>query len=204
MLRVILSTVIFIGLLSLLELAKKPFKTVLEEAVRTIDTVKYRLVNRRKRLEEKDGLMFKEVVRCIKNRQKQRATIIANELSLIRKSIKMVMTLEIALETIKQRLLTARSYGEIASLVSPAVHLTKELQPSLSNLMPEANLEIEESLAELSNLMIESGGLRTEGPGIIMTPEAERIINEAAVIAEKRAKETLPEVPISSVELAEA
>ena len=186
------------------KMPEKPFKELLEEAVKTIDTVKFRLEGRRKRLEEKDRTLFNEVVRSIRRNQKQRATIIANELALIRRSIKMVLTMEIALETIKQRLITAKNFGEIAALISPAIHLAKELQPSLGKLMPEANIEIEESLEELSNLIVESGGIRAEGPYVPLSPEAERIIEEAAAIAEQRAKAKLPEVPIASTELAEA
>lgn len=182
-------------------MADKPFKQMLKEAVRTLDIVRYRLQNRRKRLEDMDRWMFREIVSNLRKQQKDKAKVIANELSLIRKSIKMVMTLEIALETIKQRLITAHDFGEIAALISPAIQLTKELSPNLAKLMPEANLEIEESLTELSNLMVETGGLRAEGPGVIMTPEAEQIINEAAALAEQRAKSRLPEVPVSTSSL---
>lgn len=187
-------------------MANKPFSQVLQEAVKTLDVVNYRLQNHKKRLEEIDKRLFNEVVNSLKKQQKDRAKVVANELSVVRKAIKMVMTLEIALETIKQRLISARDFGEIAALLSPAIRLTKELSPSLARLMPEANLEVERTLSELSNLLVETTGAGIEGPEIIMTPEAEQIINEAGALAELKAKKILPEVPISAspLEAAEA
>ncbi len=172
----------------------KPVKDQVDNAIKMISAVELTLDNQMKKLKEKDSIIFSQVVANLKKGNRPRAKMLANELSVIRRSIKMVSTSHFALNTIKERLITVTDYGEFVSAISPALAITKSIQKDVSMTAPEASNGLSRIASDLNDIITNSGT-----PDIGYSPqageEAEKIIQEAAKLAEQRTMKTLPEVP---------
>jgi len=172
----------------------KPVRDQVDSAIKMISAVELALDNQMKKLKEKDGVIFSQVVANLKKGNKTRAKMLATELSMIRRSIKVVSTSHFALNTIKERLITVTDYGDFVTAISPAIAITKSIQKDVSMTAPEASGGLSRIASDLSDIIASSGT-----PSVDYSPqageEAEKIIQEAAKLAEQRTMKTLPEVP---------
>jgi len=147
-------------------------------------------------LAEKDRYLFNEIVRAKQQGQNARASMLANELSQLRRTRKNIVGSKIVIEAIIQRLETAKEVGEFASTIAPTIAIVSSLRNQLASTMPEALANLNASFQDLSSVMVESGQLSGQVPDIqLVGEEAERIIYEAQLAVEKETKEKFPDVP---------
>ncbi len=173
-----------------------PLKPHIENAIRLIQAQAQRLEFASARLAEKDKTLFSKIVDAFTKHDRQKAVIYANELAEIRKLEKRLLQIKLALETIALRLTTVRDFGDFLHVVTPAISIVKSIQPSVLQIVPEAEKGFTSLGESLYTLVTEAGA--TTGLNVSFetaNEEAMKILNEAAIAAEQKIKEKLPELP---------
>ena len=154
-----------------------------------------------KRFETRDVDIFKRVVKALSERDNARANILATELSEIRKVEKMLTHASIALESISMRLTTVSEIGDLVTILGPAASLLKTVRSDMSTILPEASQELG-NIGNLLSDIVATTNQSAEMPvniGGRTTLEAEEILQEAQLIAEKKLEGQMPEVPSEKV-----
>ncbi len=148
-----------------------------------------------KRFENRDAALFQCVVKALSERDKPRANILASELWEIRKVEKMLMQESLALESVSMRLRTVSEMGDIVSVLAPAASVLNNIRSGMSTVLPEASRELE-SIGSLLGDIVTSSNQSSETPINMGTvnADAQEILQEAELAAEKRLKEQFPEV----------
>uniref|UniRef100_A0A7C3F119 Snf7 family protein n=1 Tax=Candidatus Methanomethylicus mesodigestus TaxID=1867258 RepID=A0A7C3F119_9CREN len=173
-----------------------PLKPRLEQAVRSIQLQMQKLDIANQRFLERDRMMFSKVVDAYSKHDMDHAKIYANELAEIRKMSKMMIQARMALEQIVMRLSTVTELGDIVVTLAPAMGVIKNVKAGISQLLPEAERELGDISTMLSGILVDagqSGGLSLNFESA--NEDAQKILGEAAVVAEQRVKEKFPELP---------
>ena len=173
-----------------------PLKSQIEQANRQIRVLISQLDGTVNRIKQRDSTIFKNVVSSLAKHDTQHAAVYANELSEVRKMGKMVTQAQLALEQISLRLGTITDMGEIANTLAPAVSVIRNMKDGLSNALPDADREISEISGLLSSVLVDastSGGISLNFDAA--NEDAQRVLEEAAAVAEQRMKDSFPEIP---------
>ena len=138
---------------------------------------------------------------ALKKNNKEKAAICATEIAEVRKLVKFLYNVQLAIERVILRLETIRELGDIVADLKPALRLLQGVSQELFQLLPDVSSElntvnetIQETLhaAKIStdeNLI--PVGKKTEG--------GEEILKEVACFMEQKLAETLPEPPIAAL-----
>jgi division protein CdvB (Snf7/Vps24/ESCRT-III family) len=173
-----------------------PLKPRLDMAARRIELQINKLDQTSERFGQRDKSIFARIVDAYSKHDMEHAKVFANELAEIRKMEKMIMNARLALEQIVIRLRTITELGDALTTLAPAVGVLKSVRAGLSSFMPEADHELGEIGDLLSGIIMEAG--QTTGLTInfeAANEDAQKILTEAAAVAEQRIKEKLPELP---------
>ena len=173
-----------------------PLKSQIEQANRQIRILISQLDTSVGRIKQRDSTIFKGVVTSLAKHDTQHAAVYANELSEVRKMGQMVTQAQLALEQISLRLGTITDLGEIATTLAPAVSVIKNMKEGLRMAIPEADKEMGEISGLLSSILIDASA--TAGISLnfdAANEDAQKVLEEAAVVAEQRMKESFPEIP---------
>ncbi len=163
---------------------------------RRIDTQTQTLNGAIKRFENRDTALFTCVVKAISDRDKARANILASELWEIRKVEKMLTHASLALESVSMRLNTVSEVGDLVAILAPAAGVLNNIRSGMSTVLPEASQELE-SIGNLLSDIVTSTNQSSETPvniGTTANADAEKILMEAELEAEKRLRDQFPEV----------
>jgi division protein CdvB (Snf7/Vps24/ESCRT-III family) len=125
-----------------------------------------------------------------------RANVFANELAEVRKMEKMIMHARLALEQIVLRLKTVSELGDVVSTLAPAVGVLRTVRTGMASIFPEAERELGQIGNLLNGIIIDAG----QSTGLTINFEnanedAQKILTEAASVAEQRIKEKFPDLP---------
>jgi len=173
-----------------------PLKPQIEQANRQIRILISQLDSAVSRIKQRDSTIFKKVVASLAQHDAQHAAVYANELAEVRKMGKMVTQAQLAMEQISLRLGTITDLGEIASTLAPAVSVIRNMKDGLMLALPEADKEIGEISGLLSSVLVDasySGGVSLNFDAA--NEDAQKVLEEAASVAEERMKESFPEIP---------
>jgi division protein CdvB (Snf7/Vps24/ESCRT-III family) len=173
-----------------------PLKPQIEQADRQIRVLISQLDSAVSRIKQRDATIFKGVVTSLAKHDTQHAVVYANELTEVRKMGKMVTQAQLALEQISLRLGTITDLGEIATTLAPAVSVIRNMKEDLKMAIPEADREIGEISGLLSSVLIDAsatGGLSLNYDAA--NEDAQKVMEEAAMVAEQRMQEDFPEIP---------
>ena len=174
----------------------EPLRPKLEQASRQIQIQVVKLDQVANKLKEKDASIFSKVVSSMQRNDNTRASMLANELSEVRKMGNVVTQAKLALEQLNLRLNTIQDLGDLANTLSPAINVIKGVQPGLINLVPDAEREIGEISSLLSGILVDAGQI--DGGQLnfeVNNEEAEKVIEEASAIVEERMRTKFPDVP---------
>jgi len=178
----------------------EPLKPKLELASRQIQIEVAKLEQASAKLREKDAQIFSKIVSSMQKNDDVRASMLANELTEVRKMNNVVSHAKLALEQLNLRLSTIQELGDLANTLAPAINVIKGVQPSLLNLVPEAEREIGEISGLLSGILVDAGNLN---PGELKfeptSEEAEKVIEEAGAIVEQRMRAKFPDIPLPGI-----
>ena len=148
------------------------------------------------KLQERDRTLFEKVVEAQMSKDNLRASMYANEIAEIRKITKQLLTTQIALEQVQLRLETVTELGDVYTSLVPVVGVIRELRSAMQGIMPELSVELAELEEGLQEVVIEAGDFTGTGVEFTTTsPEAKKILEEAAAVAEERMKEKFPSLP---------
>ena len=180
--------------------SKDPLKMRLIQAQYKVRSMISRLDAYIARMQERDKTLFERVVEAQMSKDYTRAAMYANEVAEIRKITKQLLTTQIALEQVSLRLETITELGDVYVNLIPVMGVINELKTALKGVMPELSIELAELGDGLQEVVIEAGEFSGVGSvGVASSPEAKKILEEAAMIAEQKMKEQFPELPSSSI-----
>ena len=173
-----------------------PLKPRLDFAIRRIDLQIQRLDQASDRFTERDKSIFVRIVEAYTKHDMPRASVFANELAEIRKMEKMIMHARLALEQIVLRLRTVSELGDVVTTLAPAVGVLRTVRTGMASIFPEAERELGQIGNLLSGIIVDAG----QSTGLTINFEtanddAQKIMSEAASVAEQRIKEKFPDLP---------
>jgi division protein CdvB (Snf7/Vps24/ESCRT-III family) len=148
-------------------------------------------------LRERDKFLFQTCIGALRNRNKERAAVYANEVVEIRKLTKFLCNVELAIERVILRLETIKELSDIVVDLKPALRLLQNVSQELLAVLPDVSSE----LNNVNNTICETlySTKITADESIIpinrKTPGGEEIMSEVSTLLERRACETLPEPP---------
>jgi division protein CdvB (Snf7/Vps24/ESCRT-III family) len=111
---------------------------------------------------------------------------------------KMIMHARLALEQVVLRLRTVSELGDVVSTLAPSVGVLRGIRSGMSSILPEAENELGQIGTMLSGIIIDAG--QSSGLSInfdTANDDAQKILNEAASIAEQKMQEKFPDLPAS-------
>jgi division protein CdvB (Snf7/Vps24/ESCRT-III family) len=150
------------------------------------------------RLNERQKVMFEKVVDAIKRHDQARASIYANEVSEIRKMAKLILQSRLALESIILRLGTVSDLGDIVSQLVPATSVISTVSKSIGTVTPEVGAEMGQIINLMSSIMVEASQTGNYTVNFETGNEdAQKVLEEAASVAERKLKEEFPDLPLS-------
>lgn len=108
----------------------------------------------------------------------------------------MIIHTKLALEQIALRLSTVSEFGDVVSILAPTVSVLRSVRTGIAGTLPEA----ERGLGQIGDLLNEIIADAGQGTGINIdfeaaNEDAQKILNEAASVAEQKIKQELPEIP---------
>jgi division protein CdvB (Snf7/Vps24/ESCRT-III family) len=153
------------------------------------------------RLRQRDKTLFTKCVTAVREKQKERAIIFANELSEVRKVLNMLIQTQLAMERIILRLETIKELSDVMSDLLPALRNLRSVTESLAKVMPKMAWELEKVNDSISETLA-MAKIKTPQPITpfeTKTPAGEEILNEVSKLLEEKLTETLPEPPASII-----
>ncbi|MFP3233430.1 MAG: cell division protein CdvB [Sulfolobaceae archaeon] len=155
-----------------------------------------------RRLKERDKELFEKVVRAQIEGDVARATIYAQEISDIRKMIKIIYTAYLAIEKVRLKLDTVQELQGVSLVLFPVMKILGELKDQIKGVAPEVALALDSITSSVNSIAIETGAIseRTVVPAMV-DEQAKQILDEAQKMAEVKVREILPELPHPPTEL---
>jgi division protein CdvB (Snf7/Vps24/ESCRT-III family) len=176
--------------------SSEPIKPKIDQATRQIQVQIAKLEQVSAKLKEKDAIIFSNVVTSIQRNDNTRANMLAGELSEIRKMEVVVTQAKLAMEQLVLRLSTVTELGDLAVTLTPALDVIKGVRPGLINLVPDAEREIGEISGLLSGILVEAGQVSPTHVNFdVSNDEAERVLEEAGVVAKNNVSSKFPDIP---------
>ncbi len=177
----------------------QPMKPQIQKATQQLTGEINRLDQAMNRLKQRENSIFKKTVTAVQAHDQESSKAYSNELAEVRKMQKIVTQSKIALEQITTRLQTVTDIGDFAATIGPAIGVIRNVRATLGEAMPDAQGALGEIGAQLSSIMGDVGQITgTTFYQAENSEEANKILSEAAAIAEKRMNDSLPEVPATS------
>jgi division protein CdvB (Snf7/Vps24/ESCRT-III family) len=173
-----------------------PLKPRLDTAVRRLEMQIQKLDQAGERFGKRDKSIFSRIVDAYKRHDMSRANVFANELAEIRKMERLIMHARLALEQIVLRLRTVSELGDVVSRLGPAVSVLRAVKTGMANVFPQAEKELGQIGDILSGVIMEAGQSSEFSVNFDTANEdAQKILTEAAAVAEQKIKEKFPELP---------
>jgi division protein CdvB (Snf7/Vps24/ESCRT-III family) len=175
---------------------KGPLKPRMEQAIKRLQTQIAKMDGMISKLKQRDEKLFKRIVTATQQHDITTSKVLSKELAEVRKVTKLLGNARIALEQIELRLSTFHDLGDTVVTIMPTIGLMRNLRSSLIRFMPEADRELTGMTEMLSGLMTDSFhggdfGIDSEAT----TEESEKILQEAAAVAEAAVNDKLPSMP---------
>jgi len=177
-------------------LPTQPLKPRIDLAIKALDTQNSKLNQTNEHLLQKDKVLFAKLVDAYAKHDQTHANMYASELSEVRKMTRIIINSKVALDQISLRIKSISELGDVVATFGSCMSVLRSVSKSLSGVIPEAEGELSSIGNLLSCLMTEAG----ESTEIAMNlnhsnGDAEKILAEAAAIAEQRVSMNFPDLP---------
>lgn len=151
------------------------------------------------KLNERDSKLFKKIVEATQLHDVNTSRILSKELVEVRKTTKILGNARIALEQIELRLTTYHNLGDTIVTIMPTIGLMKNLKSSLVKFMPNADQEINQMAEMLGGFMTDNfSNDGIFGMDETTNYESEKILQEAAIVAESSVANKFPSMPTNT------
>ncbi len=178
-----------------------PLRPRVEQAMNRIQLQIQKIDSMLAKMRERDAMLFRRIVEAVHKHDMETGRMLSNELAEVRRVSKTMGNAKMALEQVHLRLSTVHDIGDLAVSLAPAIGVMKSVKQGISRFMPEAEGEINEMTSTLSNLMVDTmQGGNFNFVNDVSNEEVERILAEAAAVAEKNLDSRLPSVTTASTE----
>jgi len=151
------------------------------------------------KLHQRDQQLFDRVVTATQSHDTPTSRVLSSELAEIRKVSRVLGNARNSLEQVQLRLTTIHDLGDAMIAIGPAMSTMKELKPTMSKFMPEADSELNTMTETLNGLMVDSlSGDSFEMQDNAMTEETNSILQEAEAVASQQTDEKFPSIPTTT------
>jgi len=176
---------------------KGALKPRVEMAVKRLQAQISKLDNMLTKLKQRDEQIFKRIVTATQQHDTHTSKVLSNELGEVRKVSRILGNARMALEQIELRLTTFHDLGDTVITIMPTIGLMKSLKSSLVKFMPEADQEVNRMTEMLGGLMTETfSGDTSLGVEPSTNAESDKILQEAAAVAESAVNDKFPSMPV--------
>ena len=176
---------------------KGSLKPRVEMAVKRLQAQVSKLDNMLTKLKQRDEQIFQRIVTATQQHDTHTGKVLSNELAEIRKVSRILGNARMALEQIELRLTTFHDLGDTVVTIMPTIGLMKSLKSSLVKFMPEADQEVNRMTEMLGGLMTDTfSSDATFGIEATTNAESDKILQEAAAVAETAVNEKFPSMPV--------
>ena len=173
-----------------------PLKPRLAQAITQINSQVSKLDHASSKLDHRDKEIWSKVVNSTKRKDTASAQVFANELAELRKMNQMIHRTKLALDQITIRLNTVQELGDVVVTLTPAMSVIKNIQSGMTNIIPQAENEMNRLSNLLSEIMPEAGETGKSELNIdIANEESQKIMDEASAIAEEQMHSKFPDLP---------
>ena len=178
---------------------KEALKPKIQNGIKQLQTQIAKLDSMIIKLNERDSKLFKRIVEATQSHDVNISRILSKELVEVRKTTKILGNARIALEQIELRLTTYHDLGDTIVTIMPTIGLMKNLKSSLVKFMPTADREINQMAQMLGGFMTNSfSSDATFGMDETTNSESEKILQEAAAVAESSVGDRFPSTPTNT------
>jgi division protein CdvB (Snf7/Vps24/ESCRT-III family) len=171
-------------------------KPRMEYATKRVKAQLQKLEQESERFSERDKSLFAKVVDSYQKHDTPHANIYANELAELRKMQKTTLNAKLALDQIAMRMEAISEMGDLAYTLLPVVGVMRDVMRGMASVNPQIAKEMGDISNILSGIVMDAGA--TSGMSInfqTANEDSARILEEASAVAEKRMKDTFPELP---------
>lgn len=176
-----------------------PLRDRITKTIYNLNVVRHRLEDSSLKMEQKHKTLFSKCVRAQENKDNQTSIMYANECAQVKKIAQMVVTSHLALEQVILRLETVQDFGDVAAAVMPAVAIIRIVKDRLSGVVPAVSMNLGAISQTLDGLVLEVGEATGQNWNAMVSGEdADKVLAEAATIAEQKVREGFPELPSTS------
>ena len=149
------------------------------------------------KLHERDHQLFDRIVTATQNHDTSTSKVLSSELAEVRKVSRVLGSARNSLEQVQLRLTTIHDLGDAMIAIGPAMSTMKELKPTMSKFMPEADSELNSMTETLNGLMVDSlpGDSFEMQSDNAMNEETNSILQEAEAVASQQTDEKFPSIP---------
>ena len=178
---------------------KGALKPKIQNGIKKLQTQITKLDSMIINLNERDSTLFKRIVEATQSHDVSTSRILSKELVEVRKTTKILGNARMALEQIELRLTTYHDLGDTVVTIMPTISLMKNLKSSLVKFMPSADQEINQMAQMLGGFMTDSfSSGATFGMDETTNSESEKILQEAAAVAESSVGDRFPSMPTNT------
>ena len=151
------------------------------------------------KLHERDQQLFDRIVTATQSHDTSTSRVLSSELAEVRKVSRVLGSARNSLEQVQLRLTTIHDLGDAMIAIGPAMSTMKELKPTMSKFMPEADSELNSMTETLNGLMVDSlPGDSFEMQDSALNEETNAILQEASAVAEQQTDEKFPSIPTTT------
>lgn len=176
-----------------------PIREVANKSIMTLKVQQNKLEQASFRLRERDRILFETCMGAIKRNNREKAAICATELAEVRKIVKFLYNVQLAIERVVLRLETIKELGDIVADLKPALRLLQGVSQELFQILPDVSSELNNVNSTIQETLhatkisadedIIPVGKKTEG--------GEEILKEVTCFMQQKLNENLPEPPQS-------
>ncbi len=151
------------------------------------------------KLRERDQQLFDRIVTATQSHDTQTSRVLSSELAEVRKVQRVLGGARNSLEQVQLRLTTIHDLGDAMIAIGPAMSTMRDLKPTMSKFMPEADSELNTMTETLNGLMVDSlSGDSFEMQDSAMNEETNAILQEASAVAEQQTDASFPSIPTTT------
>ena len=182
-----------------------PIREVATKSITTLKIQQSKLEQASFRLKERDRILFESCMGALKKNNREKASICATELAEVRKLVKFLYNVQLAIERVVMRLETIRELGDIVTDLKPALRMLQGVSQELFQVLPDVSSELDSVNVAIQDTLhaakittdenVIPVGKKTEG--------GEEILKEVTSFMQQKISETLPEPPVGAPKIPE-
>lgn len=174
-----------------------PLQEIVVKSIRKLKIQHHKLEQVSFRLKGRDKALFRTCINSLKNKNRDRAAIWANEIAEVRKLIRFLYHVELAIERVILRLETIKELSDIMIDLKPALRLLQSVSKQLFEFLPDVSSELSKVNDAISETLYSTRMTADETiiPVGRKTPGGQEILKEVSSFLEERIAEKLPEPP---------